>query len=205
MSSGIFELLSGGPSAEASQVRGVAVAIVTNNKDDEGMGRIKVKFPWLSDEEESWWARVATPMAGKDRGIYFLPEVDDEVLVAFEHGDIRSPVIVGSMWNGVDNPPTTNSDGKNDVRMIRSRSGHEIRLNDANGQETVEIKDKNGNSMVIATADDSITISCTGPLKIEAREIEITARMGVKVQAGTQMDLKATAQMNATAAMINLN
>jgi len=80
------------------------------------MGRVKVKFPWLSDEHESWWARIATPMAGGGRGAYFLPEVNDEVLCAFEHGDVRFPYVVGALWNGKDAPPTTNDDGKNNFR-----------------------------------------------------------------------------------------
>src|SRR5262249_43235482 len=68
------------------RLKGVMVGVITNNQDPDGMGRVKVKFPCLSDDEESHWARIAAPMAGKERGIYFLPEVDDEVLVAFEHG-----------------------------------------------------------------------------------------------------------------------
>lgn len=101
---------------------GVTIAVVTNIKDPDGVGRIKVKFPWLSGEDESAWARVLTPMAGEDRGFYFLPEVDDEVLVAFEHGDIAFPYILGSLWNGKDKPPLKNDDGKNNKRMIKSRS-----------------------------------------------------------------------------------
>ena len=72
--------------------KGVAVAIVRDNKDTSGLGRVKVSFPWHSQPQESYWARVATPMAGNERGIYFIPEVNDEVLVAFERGDVRFPV-----------------------------------------------------------------------------------------------------------------
>ena len=77
---------------QSEKIFGVVVGLVTNNQDDEGLDRVKVKFPWLSEDEESHWARVSCPMAGKERGILFLPEVDDEVLVAFEHGDIDWPV-----------------------------------------------------------------------------------------------------------------
>ena len=87
---------------------GVTLGLVTNNQDPEKLGRIKVKFPWLSDEDESNWARIITPMAGDDRGMFFLPEVDDEVLVAFEQGDMRFPFVLGSLWNGQDKPPETN-------------------------------------------------------------------------------------------------
>ena len=119
----------------------MVVGIVTNNQDPDGMGRIKVRLPFSSDTDESNWARIAVPMAGKDRGFYFLPEIDDEVLVAFEHGDPRFPFILGALWNGQDTPPANNDDGKNDVRVIKSRSGHVIRLTDKDGEEKIEIID----------------------------------------------------------------
>ena len=128
--------------AAASRIFGVVVGIVTNNQDPEGLGRVKVKIPCLSDVDESFWARVAAPMAGKRRGTYFLPEVDDEVLVAFEHGDVRFPYVLGALWNGKMPRPSTNNDGKNNVRMIKSRSGHVVKLNDEDGKETIEIVDK---------------------------------------------------------------
>ena len=81
---------------------GVVVGIVTNNQDPDNMHRVKVRFPWLNQDHESNWARVATSMAGNGRGAYFLPEVDDEVLVAFEHGLIDQPYVIGSLWNGKD-------------------------------------------------------------------------------------------------------
>ena len=115
---------------------GLVVGVVTNNQDPDGLGRVKVRFPWLSDDEESHWARIAVPMGGKERGTYFLPEVDDEVLVAFEHGSPSFPYVLGALWNGKDVPPTTNDDGKNNLRLIKSRSGHVIKLNDEDGKET---------------------------------------------------------------------
>jgi uncharacterized protein involved in type VI secretion and phage assembly len=104
--------------SRSGRIHGVVVGLVTNNQDPDGLGRVKVKFPWLSDVDESSWARIAAPMAGKQRGACFLPEVDDEVLVAFEHGDMRFPYVLGALWNGQDAPPVTNSDGTNNVRMI---------------------------------------------------------------------------------------
>src|SRR5215472_353851 len=123
MSHSLFDLLSPAGQHESDRIYGVVVGIVTNNQDPDGMGRVKVKFPWLSDQDESWWARIATVMAGSSRGSYFLPEVNDEVMVAFEHGDVRFPYVLGALWNGKDSPPTTNSDGKNSIRLIKSRSG----------------------------------------------------------------------------------
>src|SRR4051812_31769405 len=81
------------------RIYGVVVGVVTNNQDKEGLGRVKVKFPWLSDADESNWARIATPMAGASRGVFFLPEVDDEVLVVFEQGLVSRPYVLGGLWN----------------------------------------------------------------------------------------------------------
>src|SRR5262245_31955279 len=122
-------MLAPGPDREG-RIHGVVSGIVTNNQDPDKRGRVKLKFPWLSDTDESWWARIVSPMAGKERGVYFLPEVNDEVLVAFEHGDPRFPLVIGALWNTEDKPPFTNDDGKNNVRAIKSRSGHTITLGD---------------------------------------------------------------------------
>lgn len=199
MSHSLFDLLhSGGPDAQAgNRIYGVVVGIVTNNKDDEGMGRVKVKFPWLSDDDESWWARVATMMGGSSRGSYFLPEVNDEVLIAFEHGDVRFPYVVGALWNGKDAPPTTNSDGQNNIRVIKSRSGHIVRLDDTDGNEKIEVIDKTGNnSITIGSSDNSITITANGPVKIVGQSIEIDSQTDIQVTANASMTVKANATMD---------
>jgi uncharacterized protein involved in type VI secretion and phage assembly len=204
------------PSGQQSSGKnfGVVVGIVTNNQDPDKMHRVKVKFPWLADGQESWWARIASPMAGNGRGAYFLPEVDDEVLVAFEHGDVRFPYVVGSLWNGKDSPPTSNDDGKNNIREIKSRSGHILRLDDKDGSEKVEIIDKTGgNSVTISTSDNSITIKCTGRMKLEANGIEIKSQSDIKIEAQSTMEVKASATMDVEAqatmtikgAMVNIN
>jgi uncharacterized protein involved in type VI secretion and phage assembly len=214
MSQSLLDLLAPPGAAVSNRVYGVVVGIVTNNKDDEGLGRVRVRFPWLSGSDESWWARVATPMAGKERGVYCLPEVDDEVLVAFEHGDASAPYVIGSLWNGKDPPPETN-DGNNNRRIIKSRSGHVIRLDDTKGGEKIEIIDKDGkNSIVISTADNTIAISADanitimasgGTLKLSGASIELTAQAGVTVEAGGSMDLKADGQMRIRGATVDIN
>jgi uncharacterized protein involved in type VI secretion and phage assembly len=153
-----------------NQSYGVAIGLVTNNKDPEGLGKVKVKFPWLSQTEESHWARVLTPMAGDNRGIYFLPEVGDEVLVAFEQGDMAFPYILGSLWNGKDKPPAKNDDGKNNQRVIKSRSGHQIILDDTEGKEQIIIQDKTGkNKIVINSKDNKMNINVEKDLTIETK------------------------------------
>ena len=176
--------------ALSSRIAGVVVAVVTNSKDPEGLARVKVRFPWLSDADESPWARVACLMAGASRGTYFLPEVDDEVLVAFEQGDVRLPYVVGALWNGKDLPPAKNEDGKNDVRMIKSRSGHVVRLDDKDGGERIEIIDKTGkNKIVIDTAGNTIAISSDKDITLSAANGTITLDAQKLVLKGGTVDI----------------
>ncbi len=179
----------------------IAVAIVTDNQDPENMNRVKVKYPAFSDNDSSYWARIATPSAGKERGFQFLPEVDDEVLVAFEQGDVNQPYVIGSLWNGKDTPPQPASDAK-DKRMIKSRSGHVIILDDTNGSEKIIIKDKTEKNIVqIDSSSNEMKISMEGETKIIAKgkislesdqEVSIKGQMGVKIE-GMQIDIKGSA------------
>lgn len=194
---------------------GVVVGLVTNNKDPESLHRVKVRFPWLNAEHESYWARVASLMAGKGRGAYFLPEVGDEVLVAFDHGSVDHPYVLGALWNGQDSPPESNADGENDHRTIKSRSGHVVRLNDKDGSETIEVIDKTGNNKIIVSAsDNAITIeaqsdititSKTGKLMMSAVGIEITSKADVKIDATGNADVTANALVNVKGSLIKLN
>ena len=207
--------------ARTKRINGIVTGIVTNNRDEEGLGRIKVNFPWLSEENETDWAKVMSFIAGKERGGFFLPEVGDEVLVAFEQGDINYPYVIGALWNNKDKPPETNSDGKNNIRKIRSRSGHEIIFNDDDnskqekieihtngghkillddsaGQEKIEIIDKTGsNKMTIDSVQNSISIESSMQLKFKAQVIEI--------EAGATMTIKAGAVLNIQGALVKIN
>ncbi|RPI77310.1 MAG: phage tail protein [Desulfobacteraceae bacterium] len=199
----------------SNRMYGVVVGVVTNNKDEDGLGRVKVKIPRLSGDDESHWARVVSFMAGKERGAFFLPEVDDEVLVAFEHGDLALPYVIGALWNGTDVPPETNSDGENNVRVIQSRSGHIIRLNDKEGEETIEITDKTEkNSIVISTKDNKITITSdkdielsakNGKISLDAKDVEIKSSAGTKLEASADLDLKASGNNTIKGATVNIN
>ncbi|HEY9664289.1 MAG TPA: phage baseplate assembly protein V, partial [Allocoleopsis sp.] len=153
----LYELLKTESTQIGAKMEGVFIGIVTNNKDPEGLGRVKVKFPAREGEGESYWARIATLMAGQARGTFFLPEVNDEVLVAFEQSNINHPYILGCLWNGEDKPPDKNEDGKNNIRTIRSRSGHQITFNDdADGKkEKLEIQTKGGHRIVLDDASGS--------------------------------------------------
>lgn len=182
----LFDDLADHSEAALGRVHGVVVGLVTNNQDPDGMGRVKVQFPWLSDTDDSNWARLAVPMAGGDRGVYFLPEVNDEVLVAFDHGDLRFPYVLGALWNGKDHPPASNDNGNNDVRLIKSRSGHVIRLTDSAGGGKIEIVDGSGNnSIVVDTSSNAITISAQGALKLKGAQIEIASDGPLKIKGAT--------------------
>jgi len=189
--------------AEKGRIFGVVVGVVTNNQDPDKQARIKVKYPWLAANEESAWARLAVPMAGGSRGLFFLPEVGDEVLVAFEHGDTSRPYILGGLWGGVDGPPT-GGDGR-DLKVLQSKSGHVIRLDDTDGGEKIEIVDKTGkNRITVDAAHNTITISTDkdielkapqGKISIVAQEVEVSSSGKTKIEASADMTIKG-AQVN---------
>jgi uncharacterized protein involved in type VI secretion and phage assembly len=213
----LFDLLDESMRQEprGRRIYGMVVGIVTNNQDPDSLGRVKVKFPWLSNVDESAWARLAVPMAGKQHGVYFVPEVDDEVLVAFEHGDVRFPYVLGALWNGKDTPPVTNDDGKNNVRMIKSRSGHVVKLNDEDGKETIEIIDKNQKNTIVidtsqgtitVTADKDITLSASnGTIKLDAQKVQINSSAAMELKAGSTMNLEASGTMTVKGSTVNIN
>ena len=215
MSTSLLDVLHPADEHGSGRYYGVVVGIVTNNQDPNNMARVRVKFPWLSDDNESWWARIAVPMAGAGRGSYFLPEVDDEVLVAFEHGDVRSPYIVGALWNGKDAPPANNSDGQNNIRVIHSRSGHLVRLDDTRGDEKIEVIDKTGaNKITIKSSDNSMSLECTGNMSLDCKGkmtlhattgIEMTSDATVKIGANATMDIESSAPMTIKGAIVSIN
>ena len=160
-------------------VQGVVTGLVTNLNDPDNLGRVKVKYGWLGKspdgaEIESDWVRIAAPMGGAERGFFYLPEVNDEVLVAFEHGDVHRPYIVGVLWSSTDKPPLPNNqatkDGKVNQRIIKSRSGHVIILDDTDGQEQIVIRDKTEkNEIVINSKENTLTVKVDKDITVEAK------------------------------------
>lgn len=206
-----------------AKIMGVMVGIVTKNdssNDEEkpGAGRIKVKIP-LIGMAESNWARIASFMAGNERGAFFLPEVGDEVLVIFENGDPNKPYIIGSLWNGKDLPPETNKDGKNDTRIIKSRSGHTvqffdkkdeekiciksskghlIQIDDKKDSENIQIVDKSGNNkIIINTKDNKISINANKDIEICSPKgnLSINAK-NINMKASGDVKIEASSGMN---------
>lgn len=197
------ELLSllGGPSTGNDSI-GIVTGMVTDNADPKGQGRVKVKFPWLNDEHTSHWARIISPGAGATRGVEFLPEVNDEVAVLFLQGNMDAPFILGGVWNGKDAPPVKSSEavsgGKVNKRIIRSRSGHSILLDDSSGKELVLVEDKSGNRILIDSAKNQISVEAKGKILVTAKDkVEIKGN-GILIDAGGgKVDVKGS--------QINLN
>jgi uncharacterized protein involved in type VI secretion and phage assembly len=192
---------------QTGRIFGVVVGIVSNNRDDDGLNRVKVTFPWLSEEEESHWARVASFMAGEQRGALFLPEVGDEVLVAFEHGDVNRPYVLGALWNGTDKPPLTNSDGKNHVRLLKSRSGHQVVLDDTDGSEKIAIQDKTGNNSIVwDTASNTITITTDKDIALKASQGKISLdAQEVAIKSSGDTTIQASGTLTVKGATVNIN
>jgi uncharacterized protein involved in type VI secretion and phage assembly len=200
---------------------GIIVGLVTNINDPERLGRVRVAFPTLEDQESDW-ARIVTPMGGKSRGFHFRPEVDDEVLVAFEAGDPRRPYVLGAMWSKPDAPPPDDGTQKNNWRFIVSRAGHKLIFNDTAGSETIEIIDFTGKRrliidsagkkiQVIAEEGDVEVSAKNGTVKVTARTIqvegttvEIKATDSMTLEA-TNLEIKASASMKLKAAMVEIN
>jgi len=189
----------------APPIYGAVVALVTNAQDPEKLGRVKLKFPWLSDDYESDWARVAFPGAGPDRGLFLVPEVDDEVLVMFERGDMRRPYVLGGLYNGVDAPPSEeycdSSDGAIKIRRWMSTRGHSISISDYSDEDSIIIKTANNEyGIAISKADDHIYVKSSGkvvlegPGGIELKGGDVTISGGnIKLDASSSLEAKAGA------------
>jgi len=186
------------PSGLGGRWYGAFPALVTDVNDPDGLGRVKISLPWSPDTAGSsyeTWARLATFMAGNNRGSWFIPDVDDEVLIVFEGGDPRRPYVIGSLWNGKDSPPESmDGAGKNFKKVLRSRNGVKLTMDDNDGREqfiletpggqkvtlkdgpgAVEIVDSNGNSIKLETS--GITITASAKVTINASQVAVSAGM----------------------------
>jgi len=186
------------PSGLGGRWYGAFPALVTDIVDPEGLGRVKIALPWSPDTAGAryeTWARLATFMAGNYRGSWFIPDVDDEVLIVFEGGDPRRPYVIGSLWNGKDKPPESmDGAGKNFKKVLRSRNGVKLTMDDNDGREqfiletpggqkltlkdgpgAVEIVDSNGNSIKMEAS--GITITASAKVTINASQVAVSAGM----------------------------
>lgn len=183
----------------AGQMPGLVEALVVDNKDPEKLGRVKLKFPTLPEGPESHWARLVMPMAGKERGWMTIPEVGDEVLVAFAHGDVQNAMVLGSLYNGVDTPPYANEDGNNDLRVFQSRSGHRLTFDDKDGDERVELILHNEEIRVIWDAKEKVLSLYSGKdiiveaketISMKCKDFILEAASTINMKSGTSTELK---------------
>lgn len=169
---------------EGARVYEAVIGIVTDIKDDQKLCRVKVKIPSLPITDNTWWSSWISIGGAKDRGWFSLPEVDDEVLIMFEHGEIHRPIILGALWNGKDKAPDNNGDGKDARRVFKSKSGHKvtfeddqgfIQIEDGGGIGTIKI-DAKGNKIEITAKQGDGAFQSKDELTILAGEIAITAK-----------------------------
>jgi len=193
----ILDILSAGrdETIATSRIYGAVVGIVTNNDDPDKLGRVKLKFPWLSDGYESDWARITQLGAGPNAGAVFIPEVNDEVLVAFEFGDVRRPYVIGSLYNGKDKPKVGDglvSQGKVKRNGFVSRKGHSFVFFEDSGKSGIALitSDKKVRIALKETGSE-IHIYCDGKVTIESgQDMKISSKANLSIEASSQMQIK---------------
>lgn len=196
--------------AGRSPIYGVVVGIVTQNDDPEKLGRVKVKFPWLSDSDESDWARVTMLGAGPNAGAVFIPEVSDEVLVAFEQGDIRRPFVIGGLWNGQDKPNL--GDGCFDQGKVKrngfvSRKGHKFVFFEDQSKSGVALITSDGKIKVSLNETNSeIHIKCEGKVLIKSQgdmNLESAGSLTLKGDGGVKLNSSGTVEVQGSQVKLN--
>ena len=213
----LVDLLGTAPISHSARIaQGLTVGIVTDNGDKEKLNRVKVQLPYLSDESVTDWCRVATLGAGKDWGWSIVPDVGDEVLVGFEHGDLQRPYVLGSLWNGKDKPPSdavVDEKDRNVVRSFTTPTGHVLKFSDGKkpeerfvsittkksellvGEEKIELITNEDMPITIKNKDGSVTLDKGGKLTIKAKSITLDAEQELKLS-GQKVTVKAKTEVN---------
>jgi uncharacterized protein involved in type VI secretion and phage assembly len=182
---------------------GLYPAIVKDHVDPNGQGRVKVSLPWAADSSGGSyeaWARLATMMAGSNRGTWFIPDVDDEVVIGFEFGDPARPYVLGSLWNGVDSPPESmDGSGNNYKKVVVSRNAVKVTLDDTDGQEQLILETPGGQKVTLKDGPGSVTIedSNGNSVKLESSGVTVTAAAKCTINAATAEISAATLTVNA--------
>ena len=200
MNGGLVETTAQVDAPEERRILGVAPAQVLNNLDQTNLGRVQLRLPWLPGYEP--WARVAVFMAGGSRGSYFIPQVGDEVLVAFNQGDVREPFVIGSLWNGKDQPPAQDPEDPTGTRLIRTPAGHEVSFDDVLGSIAITSVDQHTitidpEKIEISTADGTavLTLESEGKISLQA-DVQIDLQAPTINLQGDVLQIKGTASAN---------
>jgi uncharacterized protein involved in type VI secretion and phage assembly len=195
---------------------GVAIGTVKSVDDPLSLGRVQISLPFIDDQDESPWARVATPMAGSSAGIYFIPSADDEVLVAFEHGDLNSPYVLGALWSALSPPPLPSPLA--DVRMIRTTGGNTIMFDEQ--PATITIKTPNGQTIVLSEdgvkisdnetavtlTESSVDVTCgDSTITIDSDGVSITASPDFTLSADGDITISAGGTCAITGSLVTIN
>lgn len=208
----------------------VVIGIVTDNKDPNGLGRLKVKFPLMQTEGaakvkssptqaeedtaiESDWIRMTSFFAGNQRGAFFLPQINDEVLITFAYGNVNMPYVIGALWNGKDIPPVPKAEQQQQCE-IKTVSGNTILFDDTKDKNKITITDAKQNQIVIDTSSGTITISANQDIAVSAQKgnITVTAAKDLNINASgqatikaSQINIEATSSLKLKGSMIDIN
>lgn len=218
----VFRLFDDDVELKNNRVYGVVIGIVTNLDDPDGLGRVKVKIPTRSDEYETTWARVTTPMAGSSMGIFFMPEVDEEVLLAFHEGNINQPIVIGRLWSSQSKPPASSTSdyfagGKVKMRKIKTGGGSELIFDEESGKEKITLKTKAGAQILMDDENKKIEIkdsSGNNKVNIDGNgstvSIDANTKVVIKVSSttltlqGTSVEIKSGGTLNIKGAMVEI-
>jgi uncharacterized protein involved in type VI secretion and phage assembly len=172
----------------SGSISGVIVGTVKRTDDPRGEGRILVQIPWMEGRNQSYWAPPATLMSGGGRGSWFMPEKDDEVLLAFDRSAANHPYIIGFLWNGVDKPPESDPQ----QRVIVTPGGHALRFEDKEPGKKVILKSNGGHQVTLddSPGGSSLTLKTNGGLCVilddEGQRIELNGGgRTLRMQCGT--------------------
>jgi uncharacterized protein involved in type VI secretion and phage assembly len=188
---------------ESHRISECVVGVVTDNKDPDKLARVKVKIPALTEAETTFWCPLVMLGASKNRGWFFIPEVDDEVMLAYEHGDPNRPIVLGAIWNGKDKPPDNNKSGDNPRRVIKSREGSrvlfdddldKIVIEDGKGKGRITLDAKNNKIIIEALEGDFALQAPKGEIKIVTKETEIKAGQNLEANIGSTLAVGTDAQ-----------
>jgi phage protein D len=180
------------PAATRSWGSGVVIGTVTQTEDPQSLGRVRVSYPALGDETESGWARIVSPAAGDRRGLLMMPLVGDEVLVAFEHGDVHKPYVIGSLWNGKGKPSDlVHKDGSFALASDKAVA--------VNAKEDISLKA--GKDYLLQTGG-KLTAKANGDIQVEgSANITLKGGTSLTIEGGTDISIKcglASISLNST-------
>ena len=207
-------LVASGPTSNTARplITGVVIGVVTSLDDPDKLGRVKVKYPWLGDDAESHWARVARPSAGTDYGFLWFPDSHEEVLVAFEHGDLAFPIVIGSLWSGKNKPPAALvgavDGGKFQTHGIVSPAGHKVMLYDKKGEAGIMlITAEKKAHLMLAEGEKTLELYLDGTtLTIKTTgDLELSADGAIKIEGKKSLDLKSSGKVTIKGAKVGIN